>query len=87
MHGRWIAVDLEDSGIPLFALGYFTGIIRREFRLASTILLIVSSLKEARDGKKREKKEKKKRHSDLVRCHLKSFHDTPEVMSRRRVGK
>lgn len=58
MHGRWIAVDLED---PLFALGYFTGIIRREFRLASTILLIVSSLKEARDGKKEKRKEKTQR--------------------------
>lgn len=37
----------------------------------------------SRDGEKK----KKKRHSDLVRCHLKSFHDTSEVMSRRRVGK
>lgn len=34
MHGRWIAVDLEDSGIPLFALGYFTGIIRRRVSIS-----------------------------------------------------
>lgn len=54
MHGRWIAVDLED---PLFALGYFTGIIRRRV----SISLHDPFDRVVFEGSTRWKKRKKKR--------------------------